>query len=105
MRADGAPASSTNFKVSIKSTNVPNTIASNRLLSERIPYPLHLGITEAGTKWSGSLKSAVGLGTLLADGIGDTIRISLSTFHAEEEVKVALGDPQGAASCASAARC
>jgi len=77
-----------NFKVSIKSTNVPNTIASNRLLSERIPYPLHLGITEAGTKWSGSLKSSVGLGTLLADGIGDTIRISLSTFHAEEEVKV-----------------
>ena len=79
----------TNFKVSMKSTSVPNTIASNRLLSERIPYPLHLGITEAGTKWSGSLKSAVGLGTLLADGIGDTIRISLSTFHAEEEVKVA----------------
>ncbi len=77
------------FKVSIKSTNVPNTIASNRLLSQRIPYPLHLGITEAGTKWSGSLKSSVGLGTLLADGIGDTIRISLSTFHAEEEVKVA----------------
>jgi (E)-4-hydroxy-3-methylbut-2-enyl-diphosphate synthase len=78
-----------NFKVSIKSTNVPNTIAANRLLSEKVPYPLHLGITEAGTKWSGSLKSAVGLGTLLADGIGDTIRISLSTFHAEEEVKVA----------------
>jgi (E)-4-hydroxy-3-methylbut-2-enyl-diphosphate synthase len=77
------------FKVSIKSTNVPNTIASNRLLAERIPYPIHLGITEAGTKWSGSLKSAVGLGTLLADGVGDTIRISLSTFHAEEEVKVA----------------
>src|ERR671917_268344 len=77
------------FKVSIKSTNVPNTIASNRMLSERIDYPLHLGITEAGTKWSGSLKSSVGLGTLLADGIGDTIRISLSTFHAEEEVKVA----------------
>jgi len=78
-----------NFKVSIKSTSVPNTIASNRLLAQRIEYPLHLGITEAGTKWSGSLKSAVGLGTLLADGIGDTIRISLSTFHAEEEVRVA----------------
>src|SRR5687768_4279226 len=78
-----------NFKVSIKSTSVPNTIASNRLLSERIDYPIHLGITEAGTKWSGSLKSAVGLGTLLADGVGDTVRISLSTFHAEEEVKVA----------------
>jgi (E)-4-hydroxy-3-methylbut-2-enyl-diphosphate synthase len=79
----------TNFKVSMKSTSVPNTIASNRLLAQRIPYPLHLGVTEAGTRWSGSLKSAVGLGTLLADGVGDTIRISLSTFHAEEEVKVA----------------
>jgi (E)-4-hydroxy-3-methylbut-2-enyl-diphosphate synthase len=78
-----------NFKVSIKSTSVPNTIASNRLLASKIDYPLHLGITEAGTKWSGSLKSAVGLGTLLADGVGDTIRISLSTFQAEEEVKVA----------------
>ena len=77
------------FKVSIKSTSVPNTIASNRLLAGKIDYPIHLGITEAGTKWSGSLKSAVGMGTLLADGIGDTIRISLSTFHAEEEVKVA----------------
>jgi (E)-4-hydroxy-3-methylbut-2-enyl-diphosphate synthase len=77
------------FKISMKSTSVPNTIASNRMLAARIPYPLHLGVTEAGTKWSGSLKSAVGLGTLLADGIGDTIRISLSTFHAEEEVKVA----------------
>src|ERR671933_1387475 len=77
-----------NFKVSIKSTSVPNTIAANRLLASKIEYPIHLGITEAGTKWSGSLKSAVGLGTLLADGIGDTIRISLSTFHAEEEVKV-----------------
>jgi len=79
----------TNFKLSMKSTSVPNTIASNRLLAPQIPYPLHLGVTEAGTKWSGSLKSAVGLGTLLADGIGDTIRISLSTFQAEEEVKVA----------------
>jgi (E)-4-hydroxy-3-methylbut-2-enyl-diphosphate synthase len=79
----------TNFKISMKSTSVPNTIASNRELAARIDYPLHLGVTEAGTKWSGSLKSAVGLGTLLADGIGDTVRISLSTFHAEEEVKVA----------------
>src|SRR3954466_3887765 len=77
------------FKVSMKSTSVPNTIASNRLLAEKIDHPLHLGVTEAGTRWTGSLKSAVGLGTLLADGIGDTIRISLSTFHAEEEVKVA----------------
>jgi (E)-4-hydroxy-3-methylbut-2-enyl-diphosphate synthase len=77
------------FKVSMKSTSVPNTIASNRLLADKIDHPLHLGVTEAGTRWTGSLKSAVGLGTLLADGIGDTIRISLSTFHAEEEVKVA----------------
>lgn len=77
------------FKVSAKSTNVPNTIAANRFLSERIDYPLHLGITEAGTKWSGSLKSAVGMGALLADNIGDAIRVSLSTFQAEEEVKVA----------------
>jgi (E)-4-hydroxy-3-methylbut-2-enyl-diphosphate synthase len=77
------------FKVSVKSTSVPNTIGANRLLAQRIDYPLHLGITESGTKWSGSLKSAVGLGTLLAEGVGDTIRISLSTFHAEEEVKVA----------------
>ena len=51
-----------NFKVSIKSTSVPNTIAANRLLASKIEYPIHLGITEAGTKWSGSLKSAVGLG-------------------------------------------
>ena len=78
-----------NFKVSVKSTSVPNTIAANRLLAQRIDYPLHLGVTESGTKWSGSLKSAVGLGTLLAEGVGDTIRISLSTFQAEEEVKVA----------------
>src|SRR5262249_9183418 len=80
-----------NFKVSIKSTNVPNTIASNRLLSEKIPYPIHLGITEAGTKWSGSLKSSVGLGTLLADGIRHPIRISPSTLHAGEEVQAGWG--------------
>ncbi|KKL04432.1 hypothetical protein LCGC14_2616130, partial [marine sediment metagenome] len=78
-----------NFKVSVKSTNVPDTIAANRLLATKIDYPIHLGITESGTKWSGSLKSAVGLGALLADGIGDTIRISLSTFNAEEEVRAA----------------
>ncbi len=77
------------FKVSIKSTSVPNTIASNRLLSEKIDYPLHLGITEPVHFVPASVMSAVGLGTLQADGIGDTVRISLSTFHAEEEVKVA----------------
>ena len=84
------------FKVSIKSTNVPNTIASNRLLSERIPYPLHLGITEAGTKWSGSLKSAVGLGTLLADG--DRRHDPHLALHLPRRGggQGRLGDPQGA---------
>ncbi len=77
------------FKVSVKSTNVSNTIAANRSLSDRVDYPLHLGITEAGTRWTGSIKSAVGLGALLADGVGDTIRVSLATFNAEEEVRVA----------------
>jgi (E)-4-hydroxy-3-methylbut-2-enyl-diphosphate synthase len=75
----------TNFKVSIKSTSVPNTIAANRLLSQRIPYPLHLGITEAGTKWSGSLKSAVGLGTLLADGIGEASHADFGITGAKNE--------------------
>ncbi len=78
-----------NFKVSIKSTNVPNTIASNRLLSEKIPYPLHLGITEAGDEVVGLAEVRRRPGHAARDGIGDTIRISLSTFHAEEEVKVA----------------
>src|SRR3712207_2015345 len=72
------------FKVSIRSTSVPNTIASNRLLAERIDYPLHLGITEAGTKWSGSLKSAVGLGTLLRSEerrVGKEGRSRWSPYH------------------------
>ena len=84
------------FKVSMKSTSVPNTIASNRLLAEKIDHPLHLGVTEAGTKWSGSLKSAVGLGTLLADGIGDTIRISPLDLPRRGGGQGRLGDPQGA---------
>ena len=77
------------FKISVKHNDPVVMVRAYELLSERGDWPLHLGVTEAGTKWSGSLKSAVGLGTLLAGGIGDTIRISLSTFHAEEEVKVA----------------
>ena len=86
-----------NFKVSIKSTNVPNTIAANRLLAEKIHYPLHLGITEAGTKWSGSLKSAVGLGTLLADG--DRRHDPDQPLHLPRRGggEGRLGDPQGAA--------
>src|SRR5579884_351812 len=63
------------FKISVKSSHVPTMIRAYRMLSERVPYPLHLGVTEAGTVFSGSIKSAVGIGTLLAQGIGDTIRV------------------------------
>ena len=72
--------------VSVKSSNVPNMIATNRLLSQRTDYPLHLGVTEAGTLMSGLVKSSVGIGSLLADGIGDTIRVSLTTKDLSEEV-------------------
>jgi len=65
------------------------TIAAYRIMSQTVGYPLHLGVTEAGTIWSGTIKSAVGIGSLLADGIGDTIRVSL-TGDPVEEVKVAM---------------
>jgi (E)-4-hydroxy-3-methylbut-2-enyl-diphosphate synthase len=74
--------------VSLKSSSVLTAIAAYRLFSQRSDYPLHLGITEAGTLVSGSVKSAVGLGILLAEGIGDTIRVSLSA-EPEEEIPVA----------------
>src|SRR5256886_8294454 len=61
------------FKISVKSSHVPTMIRAYRLLAERVPYPMHLGVTEAGTTFSGSVQSAVGIGTLLAEGIGDTI--------------------------------
>jgi (E)-4-hydroxy-3-methylbut-2-enyl-diphosphate synthase len=76
------------FKISVKSSSVPTMIRAYRMLSEKVPYPLHLGVTEAGTPASGSIKSAIGVGSLLMDGIGDTIRISL-TADPVEEVKVA----------------
>ena len=75
-RADGEPATSRTSRSRSSRPTCPTRSPPTGLLAEKIPYPLHLGITEAGTKWSGSLKSSVGLGTLLADGIGDTIRIS-----------------------------
>jgi (E)-4-hydroxy-3-methylbut-2-enyl-diphosphate synthase len=75
------------FKISVKSSAVPTMIRAYRMLSERVPYPLHLGVTEAGTPFSGSIKSAVGMGALLMDGIGDTMRVSL-TADPVEEVKV-----------------
>ncbi|MDR0931114.1 MAG: flavodoxin-dependent (E)-4-hydroxy-3-methylbut-2-enyl-diphosphate synthase [Clostridiales bacterium] len=77
-----------NIVVSLKSSNVIDTIASYRLISQNIDYPLHLGVTEAGTTLSGSIKSAVGIGSLLADGIGDTFRVTL-TADPVEEVKIA----------------
>ena len=67
-----------NFKISVKSSDVFLSVASYRLLSKKCNYPLHLGITEAGSFIPGSIKSSIGLGTLLLEGIGDTIRISLS---------------------------
>src|ERR671925_994608 len=76
------------FKISVKSSHVPTMIRAYRRLSERVPYPLHLGVTEAGTPFSGGIKSAVGVGALLADGIGDTLRVSL-TADPVKEVKVA----------------
>jgi (E)-4-hydroxy-3-methylbut-2-enyl-diphosphate synthase len=77
------------FKISVKSSHVPTMIRAYRMLAEKVPYPLHLGVTEAGTPYSGSIKSAVGMGALLVDGIGDTIRVSL-TADPVEEVGVAF---------------
>ncbi|MBR4695154.1 MAG: flavodoxin-dependent (E)-4-hydroxy-3-methylbut-2-enyl-diphosphate synthase, partial [Selenomonadaceae bacterium] len=76
------------MKISLKAHDVPLTLEAYRLMSETVDYPLHLGITEAGTANTGVIKSAVGIGALLAEGIGDTIRISL-TGDPTAEVKVA----------------
>lgn len=78
----------TNFKVSVKSSSPVLTIDANRRLSRRIEYPLHLGVTEAGTPRKGAIRSAVALGALLAEGVGDTIRVSL-TGDPVEEIEVA----------------
>jgi len=75
------------LKVSLKASDIRRTVAAYRLLAGQVDYPLHIGVTEAGTTWSGTIKSAVGLGTLLHDGIGDTLRVSL-TGDPVEEVKV-----------------
>ena len=76
-----------NIKISLKAHDVPLTLAAYRLMASQCDYPLHVGITEAGTVNSGIIKSAVGIGTLLAEGIGDTIRVSL-TGDPVREVKV-----------------
>ena len=101
------------IKVSLKAHDVAMTVQANRLFSQRFEYPLHLGVTEAGTLLAGTVKSAAGLGILLAEGIGDTIRISL-TADPVEEVRVArmllksLGLKFGGAtltSCPTCGRC
>ncbi len=74
---------------SLKASNVPMTVAAYRLMSEKSDYPLHLGVTEAGTIYKGTIKSSVGLGTMLCEGIGDTIRVSL-TGDPVEEVKAGI---------------
>lgn len=77
-----------NIKVSVKASSVPLTIESYRLLSQKVDYPLHLGVTESGTDFSGTIKSSIGIGTLLSEGIGDTIRVSL-TANPVNEIAVA----------------
>jgi len=72
--------------ISIKSSSVMQMIESYRMISKKVKYPLHLGVTEAGTIWRGNIKSSIGIGTLLAEGIGDTIRVSL-TGNPVEEIK------------------
>ncbi|UCC60217.1 MAG: flavodoxin-dependent (E)-4-hydroxy-3-methylbut-2-enyl-diphosphate synthase [Dehalococcoidia bacterium] len=77
------------IKVSVKAFDVPNTVKAYQAVAEKIPYPLHLGITEAGLPKVGALRSSVGLGILLYEGIGDTIRVSLTTADPCEEVECA----------------
>ena len=81
---------SRSIKLSLKSSDVPTTIEAYRKISKIIDYPLHLGVTEAGTLKMGLIKSSIGLGTLLSEGIGDTIRVSL-TENPVEEVEAGFG--------------
>ena len=86
--------------ISIKSSDVPTMIAAYRLLAEQCSYPLHLGVTEAGTQRMGIIKSAVGIGSLLCDGIGDTIRVSLTDdpvneIYAAKDILKAVGKGRG----------
>lgn len=86
--------------ISIKSSDVPAMIKGYRLLAEKTDYPLHLGVTEAGTKHMGIIKSAVGIGSLLTDGIGETIRVSLTTdpveeIYAAKDILSAVGKGKG----------
>ena len=76
----------TEICISVKSSDVPLNMAAYRLLHEKVDYPLHLGVTEAGTPTMGLLKSAIGIGGLLCEGIGDTMRVSLTADPVEESL-------------------
>ena len=75
------------IKISLKASNIPMTVAAYRKLASQVDYPFHLGITESGSLFGGTVKSSIGMGLLLADGIGDTIRVSLAA-EPEEEIRV-----------------
>lgn len=102
-----------NIKVSLKASNVPTTVEAYRLFSKKFRYPLHIGISEAGPSFTGTIKSSVGLGILLSEGIGDTMRVSLSSDPVEEvrtayEILKALGIRERGAtliSCPTCGRC
>ncbi len=99
--------------ISLKASDVPMMIESYRMIADMVDYPLHLGVTEAGTAYSGTVKSAIGIGTLLAEGIGDTVRVSLTADPTEEitaakEILSALSLRKFGAtmvSCPTCARC
>lgn len=99
--------------IALKAFDVPMTIEAYRKASQTVPYPLHLGITEAGLPWEGTIRSAVGIGTLLAEGIGDTLRVSLTGDPVEEvrvgiEILTALNlreQPFTIVSCPTCGRC
>jgi (E)-4-hydroxy-3-methylbut-2-enyl-diphosphate synthase len=101
------------IKISLKASDVMRTVEAYRLLASRVDYPLHIGITEAGTSFAGTVKSAVGLGILLAEGIGDTLRVSLTAEPAKEvrvgwEILKSLGLRQRGitfVSCPTCGRC
>ncbi len=101
------------IKISLKASDVMKTVEAYRLLAQQVDYPLHIGITEAGTIFSGTIKSSVGLGILLADGIGDTMRVSLTGDPVDEvrvgfEILKALGLRQRGinfVSCPTCGRC
>lgn len=103
----------TDIKVSLKASNVPTTVEAYRLFSRKFRYPLHIGISEAGPSFTGIIKSSVGIGILLAEGIGDTVRVSLSADPLEEvrvayEILKSLGLREKGAniiSCPTCGRC